>query len=96
MDGAANTRLLEPALRGWIEYYGAIRRSCASSVLRHFDLRLAKWFATKHKRGQSGTLRRGWLRLTAFRQRCPHFFAHWAWAARCAGQTNDHVSGRAG
>lgn len=85
-----------PRLRGWIEYYGAIQRSRLAVVLRHFDLRLAKWLAAKHERNASGSLRRGWMRLTRLRRRCPDLFVHWRWAAQWMASNSSGVSIRAG
>lgn len=48
-----------PRLRGWISYYGSVRRSEVGAALKHFDLCMAKWLATKYKHGQGVSLRHG-------------------------------------
>jgi RNA-directed DNA polymerase len=70
--------LINPIVRGWMNYYGAYCRSALWPVLRHVELTLARWanrkFKKLHRRLVSATR---WLR--AMRHREPRLFAHWAW-----------------
>lgn len=76
---------INPAVRGWMNYYGTYCRSEMGATLRQVELSVAKWVMRKHK-----NLRR---RLTAstrmlavIRQREPSLFAHWAWSLEMAEQ----------
>jgi len=70
-------RMVNPSLRGWINYYGSYYRSALYRVMVHFDKYLTRWAATKYKslKHRFGPAAR-WLRGVALRQ--PHLFAHWA------------------
>jgi hypothetical protein len=43
-------RLLNPAVRGWMNYYGRFYRSKCVQVLRHLNEALAAWARRKYKR----------------------------------------------
>lgn len=69
-------REVNPALRGWINYYGVYFRSALIPVIDHFDHVLSRWAmrkykSFKHKRWSA--LR--WVRGISWRQ--PKLFAHW-------------------
>ena len=70
-------RMVNPSLRGWINYYGTYYRSALYRVMVHFDRYLTRWAATKYKslKHRFAPAAR-WLRGVALRQ--PHLFAHWA------------------
>jgi RNA-directed DNA polymerase len=70
-------RMVNPSLRGWINYYGTYYRSALYRVMVHFDNYLTRWAATKYKslKHRFAPAAR-WLRGVALRQ--PHLFAHWA------------------
>jgi RNA-directed DNA polymerase len=69
-------RRVNPALRGWINYYGNYYRSVLYHVLIHFDEYLARWAMTKYKTLRRRLKRaREWVRRIARRQ--PNLFAHW-------------------
>ena len=77
-------RMVNPSLRGWINYYGSYYKSALYLVMVHFDKYLTRWAATKYK-----SLKRRfapaarWLRGVALRQ--PHLFAHWAEFQKATG-----------
>jgi len=69
-------QLLNPLLRGWIEYYGRFAPSALYPVLRYVNLTLAAWAMRKFKRFKDHKIRAGrfFERLTTER---PDLFAHW-------------------
>jgi hypothetical protein len=69
-------RLVNPAVRGWMNYYGRFYRSRCVQVLRHLNEALAAWVRRKYtrfrKRERASTY---WLGRIARRDR--KLFAHW-------------------
>jgi hypothetical protein len=43
-------RLVNPAVRGWVHYYGRFYRSKCMQVLRHLNEALGAWVRRKYKR----------------------------------------------
>ena len=77
-------------LQGWINYYGAPGRygSQLDRVLRHFDFRLARWYALKTWGLCSGShLLAGKARVGRLRRSYPYLFAHWRWVSN---KTSEH------
>jgi RNA-directed DNA polymerase len=73
----ALARTASPALRGWLNYYGAYYRSDAIRVLHHFDLYLTKWAMRKYKKLRRRPRRaRRWLQRIMHEQ--PMLLPHWA------------------
>ena len=66
-------RLINPQVRGWINYYGAYHKSALEPVLRTIRYAIAKWAKRKFK-----GLRRNWLKalrwLDMVRRREPNLF----------------------
>lgn len=87
---AMNNRTLEeiaqvanPAVRGWMAYYGRFYRSALHPVLDYLNLVLVRWAMRKHKRfRRKWTKARHWLGGVSTRQ--PSLFAHWAQGPRPA------------
>ncbi len=69
--------VLNPILRGWMNYFGKFNRSAMRRVLDCVQRRLIKWAMCKYKNFR-GHRRRAeeWLRQV--RKREPKMFAHWA------------------
>jgi group II intron reverse transcriptase/maturase len=68
--------LINPAVRGWMNYYGAFYRSRCVQVLRYVDEVLAAWVRRKFKRfHRRVTAAIHWLGRIARRE--PRLFAHW-------------------
>lgn len=69
-------RLVNPAVRGWMNYYGRFYRSRCVQVLRHLNEALAAWVRRKYtrfrKRERASTY---WLGRIARRDQ--KLFAHW-------------------
>ncbi len=63
-------------IRGWVNYYGAYRKSNLYRSLQSIDYHLVRWAMRKYKR-----FRRKWLRaywwITDWARRDPTLFAHW-------------------
>lgn len=76
--------IVNPALRGWINYYGRFYKSALYPPLRHLDRYLTRWAMRKYK-GLKGRKRRAaqWLARIARRQ--PRLFAHWQSLKATAG-----------
>jgi RNA-directed DNA polymerase len=73
-----------PKIRGWMTYYAAKGRygSRLYDVLKHFDYRLARWYAQKDRGHCSGRdLLYGHARIARLRRRHPDLFVHWSWGA---------------
>ena len=81
-------RLINPAVRGWMAYYGAFYRSALHPLLHRINTYLLRWLMAKYR------TRRTWKQalramLDGYR-RHPRYFAHWNWAipaARSLGPT---------
>lgn len=76
--------IVNPALRGWINYYGRFYKSALYPPLGHLDRYLTRWAMRKYK-GLKGRKRRAaqWLARIARRQ--PWLFAHWQSLKATAG-----------
>jgi len=69
-------RAVNPAIRGWMNYYGAYQQSSLGPVLRHINSHLLKWVKRKYKkRGRSTKRAQAWLESVAYYR--PELFAHW-------------------
>ncbi|MEL7372272.1 MAG: group II intron maturase-specific domain-containing protein [Myxococcota bacterium] len=70
------SRMFNPIIRGWIQYYGRFYKSELIKVLRHLNRTLAHWVRRKFKRFARNPRRAEyWLGRVARRQ--PRLFAHW-------------------
>jgi len=77
--------MFNPALRGWINYYGSFYRSALYRVFQHLNNILARWATRKYKRLRGHYRRAGrWLQSIVHRQ--PRLFAHWQLSQAKAGQ----------
>jgi len=80
--------LVNPAVRGWVAYYGRFYRSECLDQLTYLDLVLARWAKRKFKRfHRNWAAAYRWLGRIATRQR--DLFVHWqvgtppkGWAGR--------------
>ena len=69
-------RIVDAAVRGWMNYYGAFWRSELTKVFRGLDHVLTTWVMRKDKRFRGRRTRASkWLRRVVERQ--PRLFAHW-------------------
>ena len=80
------SRMVNPILRGWVNYYGRYFRSRLYHALNPFHRILTKWAMRKYKKFK-GHQRRASRWLLKIRKVSPHLFAHWQLA-------HMHVAGR--
>jgi len=70
------SRMFNPIIRGWINYYGHFYKSELYAVLRHMDRALIRWVRRKYKKLQRHQRRATyWLGRIARRE--PELFSHW-------------------
>lgn len=68
---------VNPRVRGWMQYYGAFRRSELYPLLMQLNAMLVKWVRRKYRRFRRwDRLLRRWRQVVAER---PDYFAHWRW-----------------
>src|SRR5664280_1353193 len=70
------SRMFNPVLRGWINYYGRFYKSALYPVLRHMNRALICWARRKYKK-LSCHQRRAEHWLGSIAKREPRLFAHW-------------------
>jgi RNA-directed DNA polymerase len=69
-------RLVNPSVRGWVDYYGRFYRSALTPVLRHLERVLVRWACRKYKRFRGhATNAAHWLGRVA--RRDPNLFVLW-------------------
>jgi group II intron reverse transcriptase/maturase len=74
-------RVVNPVVRGWMNYYGRFYRSRCVQVLRHLNEALAAWVRRKFKRFRNRERASvHWLGRIARRE--PNLFAHWQLGVR--------------
>lgn len=78
-------RMSNPALRGWINYYGSFYKSALYRVLHHLNNLLVRWATRKYK-NLRGHNHPAWHWLQNIMQRQPSLFAHWQLFQVKAGQ----------
>lgn len=70
-------KVLNPVLRGWIQYYGRFYRTALIRKLyRYLDDRIAAWLRQKYKKLRGHRLR-SWRLLARIRSGDRDLFAHW-------------------
>jgi group II intron reverse transcriptase/maturase len=78
-------RVVNPVLRGWINYYGSFYKSALYRVFQQLNNILVRWASRKYKRLRRNNQRaRQWLQGVFHRQ--PKLFAHWQLSQIKAGQ----------
>jgi RNA-directed DNA polymerase len=75
------SRMFNPIIRGWLQYYGRYYRSALYPTMRELDRDLVLWAKRKYKK-----LRRHHCRathwITRISRRAPALFAHWQMGVR--------------
>jgi RNA-directed DNA polymerase len=69
-------RMLNPLLRGWIEYYGRYSRTALGPILRYVNQTIVAWMVRKFKRFRGRKAKAGYALTRLYRVR-PGLFAHW-------------------
>ena len=78
-------RMVNPVLRGWINYYGSFYKSALYRVFQHLNNILVRWASRKYKRLKGYYQRASqWLQGVMHRQ--SRLFAHWQLSQVKAGQ----------
>lgn len=70
------SRMFNPVIRGWVNYYGRFYKSELYSVFRHMDRALVRWVRKKYKK-LAGHQRRATYWLGRIARREPRLFKHW-------------------
>src|ERR1700731_1998795 len=70
------SRLYNPIIRGWLQYYGRFYGTALRSIVRQLDRELVLWAKRKYKKLRAHVRRaRHWI--ASISRRCPKLFAHW-------------------
>lgn len=69
--------LLNPMIRGWMNYFGKFNPSAMKNTLQCIERRLIKWAMCKYKSFR-GRRQRAEKWLSSIRKREPKLFAHWS------------------
>ena len=75
------SRMFNPVIRGWLQYYGRYYRSALYPPMRQLDRSLARWAYRKYKKLR-GHLRRATHWIARISRRDPQLFAHWQMGER--------------
>jgi len=75
------SRMFNPILRGWLQYYGRYYRSALYPPMRQLDRSLARWAYRKYKKLRRH-LRRATHWVARISRRDPRLFAHWQMGVR--------------
>ncbi len=75
------TKIINPVISGWINYYGKFNASELWPIMRNVDTVLMKWAKKKYEK-----LKHSWLKakdwLSRIRKRESNLFANWQWMQR--------------
>nr|WP_269430452.1 group II intron maturase-specific domain-containing protein [Mycobacterium haemophilum] len=69
-------RMINPIVRGWMNYYGAFYPIALSTLLARINTYLVRWVRKKYKRLRA--TRKAQARWEYVTATYPHYFAHWA------------------
>ncbi|MBL7620461.1 MULTISPECIES: group II intron maturase-specific domain-containing protein [unclassified Frankia] len=69
--------MMNPIVRGWMNYWGRFNRREMNRLLRRINAYLMKWAQKKYKRLRGYKRARVWWKMVVERDR--GLFAHWAW-----------------
>jgi RNA-directed DNA polymerase len=75
------SRIFNPIIRGWIQYYGRYYHSALYPTMRELNRDLALWAKRKYKKLRSH-LRKAKHWIACISRRAPALFAHWQMGAR--------------
>jgi len=74
-------RLVNPVIRGWIQYYGRFYKSALNPLFDHLNRVLGRWAMRKYKRFRRHKGRAtNWLKSLSVRE--PNLFEHWSFGVR--------------
>jgi RNA-directed DNA polymerase len=75
------SRMFNPVVRGWIQYYGRYYRSALYPAMRQLDRSLTRWASRKYKKLKRH-LRRAAHWIARISRRDPKLWAHWQMGER--------------
>ena len=75
------SRMCNPTVRGWLQYYGRYYRSALYPIMRQRDRSLARWAYRIYKQLRGHT-RRAAHWIARISRRDPGLFAHWQMGVR--------------
>jgi RNA-directed DNA polymerase len=75
------SRMFNPIIRGWLQYYGRFYRSALYPPMKQLDRSLARWAYRKYKK-LHGHLRRATHWVARISRRDPKLWAHWQLGVR--------------
>ena len=78
-------QILNPVLRGWLNYFRHFYRSALDQLCRHINRTLMRWAMRKYKRLHRRLKRAGYW-LERIKNKEPELFAHWNLQQSLAGQ----------
>jgi group II intron reverse transcriptase/maturase len=78
-------KMINPVLKGWINYYGCFRKSALRRTFQPLNNSLVHWASRKYKRLRWHK-QRAFLWLECIVHRQPRLFAHWQLSQSKAGQ----------
>jgi hypothetical protein len=68
--------LLNPKIRGWVQYYGKISRNCLNPIFYYLHHRIIRWILNKYK-GFRGSKVKAVIWLRHISDAYPYLFYHW-------------------
>ena len=80
------SRMFNPIIRGWLQYYGCFYRSALYPPMRQLDRSLARWANRKYKKLR-GHMRRATHWVARISRRDPKLWAHWQMGVRRGSMT---------
>ena len=82
-ESADLARIVNPVIRGWMNYYGRFYRSALYPLFDRINTYLLRWIQKKYRVGMKQALRR----LAQGHTLRPKYFAHWTWTAPAGSRT---------
>lgn len=68
--------ILNPMIRGWVNYYGKFRRSMLHKVFKLLNNRIVKWARKRYKRYKT-SIKRAYQWFERVKEQYPKLFYHW-------------------
>ena len=70
-------KILNPMIRGWINYYGKFRKSMLHGVFKLLNNRLVRWARKRYKRYKT-SIKRAYQWFYRIKEQFPKLFYHWS------------------
>ncbi len=70
------SKMFNPIIRGWVNYYGKYYKSALFPLSNHIDLHLAAWLMNKYKHYRRKP-RKAMHKLGKLARKSTYLFAHW-------------------